>query len=69
MRLNMNSENLSHLRFADDIILFADNPKILEIMLQQLADESDKAGLSVNKNKINGFVVVLKFCTNEVYKK
>lgn len=49
--LNINGENLSHLRFADDLILFSENPKTLETMLQQLAKESEKAGLSMNLTK------------------
>lgn len=49
--LNINGENLSHLRFADDLIIFSENSRSLEMMLQQLADVSDKAGLSMNLNK------------------
>lgn len=49
--LNINGENLSHLRFADDLILFSENPKTLKEMLQQLAEESEKAGLSMNLTK------------------
>lgn len=49
--LNINGENLSHLRFADDLILFSENPKTLETMLQELATESEKAGLSMNLMK------------------
>jgi hypothetical protein len=49
--LNINGENLSHLRFADDLIIFSESPKALELMLQQLADESDKAGLTMNLTK------------------
>ncbi|CAF4772984.1 unnamed protein product [Pieris macdunnoughi] len=43
--------NLNHLRFADDIVVFADKPSILQTMLQQLDDESRKAGLSMNPTK------------------
>nr|XP_032513904.1 uncharacterized protein LOC116767609 [Danaus plexippus plexippus] len=49
--LNINGENLSHLRFAEDIIMFSEDSKILETMLQQLADESGKAGLTMNLSK------------------
>ncbi|GBP03195.1 LINE-1 retrotransposable element ORF2 protein [Eumeta japonica] len=49
--LNVNYENLSHLRFADDLVLFSECPKALEKMLQQLSDESANAGLSVNGKK------------------
>ncbi|XP_045496057.1 uncharacterized protein LOC123694618 [Colias croceus] len=49
--LNINGEYLSHLRFADDIIIFSESPKTLQSMLQQLADESAKAGLTMNLMK------------------
>ncbi|PZC85873.1 hypothetical protein B5X24_HaOG215235 [Helicoverpa armigera] len=49
--LNINGEYLTHLRFADDLIIFSECPKALEIMLQQLADESGKAGLTMNLAK------------------
>lgn len=49
--LNINGENLSHLRFADDLILFSEDARTLEIMLQQLCDESAKAGLTMNLTK------------------
>ncbi|XP_062532938.1 uncharacterized protein LOC134201709 [Bombyx mori] len=49
--LNVNGDKLSHLRFADDLILFSECPMILERMLQQLADESANAGLTMNITK------------------
>lgn len=49
--LNINGEKLNHLRFADDLILFSECPKALEQMLQQLSDQSSKAGLSMNTTK------------------
>ncbi|GBP10809.1 Putative uncharacterized transposon-derived protein F52C9.6 [Eumeta japonica] len=47
--LNLNGENLSHLRVADDLVLFSEYPRALEKMLQQLSDESANAGLSMNE--------------------
>ncbi|GBP35255.1 hypothetical protein EVAR_19475_1 [Eumeta japonica] len=41
--LNINGENPNHLRFADDLILFSEDARTLEIMLQQLSDERVKA--------------------------
>lgn len=49
--LNINGENLNHLRFADDLVIFSERPRSLEQMLQQLSDESAKAGLSMNTTK------------------
>ncbi|GBP43628.1 LINE-1 retrotransposable element ORF2 protein [Eumeta japonica] len=45
---NVNGENLSHLRFTDDLALFSECPRALKKMLQQLSDESVNAGLSIN---------------------
>lgn len=49
--INVNGTNLNHLRFADDIVIFAERSDILQTMLQQLGDESRKAGLSMNPTK------------------
>ncbi|GBP53124.1 Putative uncharacterized transposon-derived protein F52C9.6 [Eumeta japonica] len=49
--LNINGENLNHLRFADDLILFSECPIKLERMLQQLSNQSIIAGLSMNTSK------------------
>ncbi|CAK1595272.1 unnamed protein product [Parnassius mnemosyne] len=49
--LNVNGEKLSHLRFADDLILFSECPNTLKVMLQQLSDESANAGLTINLTK------------------
>ncbi|XP_052750861.1 uncharacterized protein LOC128200685 [Galleria mellonella] len=49
--ININGVNLNNLRFADDIVIFATKPGILQNMLQQLDLESKKAGLSMNPTK------------------
>lgn len=49
--ININGVNLNHLRFADDIVLFAEKPDTLQTMLQELDQESRKAGLSMNPTK------------------
>ncbi|CAB3228197.1 unnamed protein product [Arctia plantaginis] len=49
--LNINGQKLNHLRFADDLILFSEDSRRLERMLQQLAEESATAGLSMNISK------------------
>lgn len=49
--LNINGTNLSHLRFADDLVLFAEDSLSLQGMLEQLAVESAKAGLTMNLSK------------------
>ena len=49
--INIDGENLNHLRFADDIVIITDNANDLESMLQTLSDESLKCGLKMNTNK------------------
>ncbi|GBP03806.1 LINE-1 retrotransposable element ORF2 protein [Eumeta japonica] len=49
--ININGSNLNHLRFADDIVLFAEKPGTLQTTLQQLDGESKKAGLCMNLTK------------------
>ncbi|CAG4938553.1 unnamed protein product [Colias eurytheme] len=49
--LNIDGVKLNHLRFADDIVLFEDDPTKLEEMLKSLNEESVKVGLLMNKDK------------------
>ncbi|GBP69810.1 Retrovirus-related Pol polyprotein from type-1 retrotransposable element R2 [Eumeta japonica] len=49
--LNIDGSTLTHLRFADDIVLFAKTPEDLNIMLNDLASESAKVGLQLNPEK------------------
>ncbi|GBP45910.1 hypothetical protein EVAR_41211_1 [Eumeta japonica] len=60
--LNINGENLNHLRFADDLILFSEDARTLEIMLQQLSDESVKADMALTELQENK----LKVCQNSM---
>lgn len=49
--LRIDGEFLSHLRFADDIVVFAENASDLNVMVEELAKESMKAGLLLNSSK------------------
>ena len=49
--LRVNGEYLSHLRFANDIVIFAENTADLTAMLDELTEESKKAGPSINITK------------------
>lgn len=49
--LNVNGVQLTHLRFADDLILISQDPGNLQEMLKQLVYESEKVGLSINTTK------------------
>ncbi|GBP94982.1 hypothetical protein EVAR_66402_1 [Eumeta japonica] len=40
--LNLNSKNINHLRFTDDIVVAPENPDNLEHILQELSDNSAK---------------------------
>ena len=47
----MDGEHLTHLRFADDILLLSHTPQELEKMVRELSEESRKAGLKMNITK------------------
>jgi len=49
--LKINGECLSHLRFANDILICANKPQELQQMLHEVADESESPGLKMNKMK------------------
>ena len=51
MGININGMFLSHLRFADDIILITTNKLQLQTMLSQLNNESQEIGLKMNLSK------------------
>ena len=43
--------NINNLRYADDIILMADNEEELKSLLMRVKEESEKAGLKLNIQK------------------
>lgn len=49
--IKINGEYLSHLRFADDIVLMAPDLDQAQVMLQQLNRESSNVGLKMNPSK------------------
>lgn len=51
--VKIDGEFLSHLRFADDIVVFAKKAKHLETMINELSMASKRAGLSSNPSKSN----------------
>ena len=51
--INMDGEHLSHLIFADDIVLVAKSPEELESMLTDIHLASKPVGLSMNLSKTN----------------
>lgn len=49
--IKIQGENLSNLKFADDIVLFSDSVKELQEMIKLLNDEGKKDGMKLNKAK------------------
>ena len=49
--MKIDGEYLSHLRFADDILICANTPHEQQQMLRELADASANQGLRMNKSK------------------
>ena len=49
--IDVNGEQLNHLRFADDVVLIANNTRKLQKMLRELDAESRKVGLKLNRSK------------------
>ena len=49
--ININSDHLSHLCFADDIVLITNNAEELEEMLNELNKESNNIRLTINMKK------------------
>ena len=49
--ININGVRLSNLRFADDIILFAESEEKLKEMLEELNNEGKRDGMKLNKKK------------------
>ncbi|CAH2091439.1 unnamed protein product [Euphydryas editha] len=49
--LRIDGRKLNHLRFADDIVLFEENPSKLQKMIDELNNESNNVGLFMNIKK------------------
>ena len=58
--INIDGERSNHLRFADDIILIAEDGNQLEEMLNNLSTDSNKVGLKINMKKTK--VMFNQFC-------
>ena len=53
--LKIDGEYLSHLRFADDILVCSNTLYELQQKLQGVADEHESQGLKVNKSRTDAF--------------
>ncbi|GBP21483.1 Retrovirus-related Pol polyprotein from type-1 retrotransposable element R2 [Eumeta japonica] len=50
--LNINGARLSHLRFANDLVISEEDPHPLESTIQTLVDRSKEVGLEIRKTKM-----------------
>uniref|UniRef100_A0A8R1E4M2 Reverse transcriptase domain-containing protein n=2 Tax=Caenorhabditis japonica TaxID=281687 RepID=A0A8R1E4M2_CAEJA len=57
--MRINGHNITHLRFVDDIVLVANNPRTASQIIQELVEICGKVGLQINSKKTkvirNGF--------------
>ena len=51
--VKIGGKNINNLRYADDIILMAENPKELKNLLTKVKEDSQKFGLKLNIQKKN----------------
>ena len=50
--------NINNLRYADDITLMAESEKELKSLLMKVKEESEKAGLKLNIQKVRSWPLV-----------
>ena len=50
--------NINNLRYADDTILMAESQEVLKSLLMKVKEESEKAGLKLNIQKIKIMALV-----------
>ena len=50
--IKISTRNINNLRYADDIILMAESEEELKSLLMRLREESEKAGLKLNLQKM-----------------
>ena len=50
--IKITERNINNLRYADDTTLMAESEEELKSLLMKVKEESEKAGLKVQKNKI-----------------
>ncbi|KAJ8705403.1 hypothetical protein PYW07_011230 [Mythimna separata] len=62
--LNINNKFISHLRFADDIVLLSESKTELQSMLNDLHTASQQVGLEINRSKTN---VMTNYSKSPVY--
>ena len=58
-RIKIAGRNINNLRFADDITLMAESEEELKNLLMRVKEESEKAGLKLNIQKLRPWHPVL----------
>ena len=56
--------NINNLRYADDTTLMAESKEELKNLLMKVKEESEKAGLKLNIQKLRSWHLVLHFMAN-----
>ena len=54
--------NINNLRYADDTTLMAESKEELKSLLMKVKEESEKAGLKLNIQKLRSWHLVPSFC-------
>ena len=54
-------KNINHLRYADDTTLMAESEEELKNLLIKVKEESEKAGLKLNSQKLRSWHLVPSF--------
>ena len=54
--------NINNLRYADDTILMVESEEELKSLLMRMKEESEKAGLKLNIQKLRSWHLVPSFC-------
>lgn len=54
--MNINGEQISNLRFADDIVLIANSAEEMENMIRKLENKGAESGVTMNNNKTKIFL-------------
>ena len=73
--INIDGEYLSHLLYADDLILFSHSANEIQSMLEDISIESNKIGLTINtdktkimRNEFNENTNIIKINNKEIEK-
>ena len=55
--VRIGGQNINNIRFADDTVLVADTEEKLQVMLDEIREESERRGLNINVKKTESMVI------------